>query len=195
MSEKTAAVTTYTTEIKGVTLSLTTHPQVFSPRRVDAGTLAMLQCADIRPQDKVLDLGCGCGVVGIYAAKIVGESQAFLIDNDPTAIAVATRNAVANHLPNLSITLSDGFRAFRETGFTRILCNPPYHTDFSVAKHFILKGFNRLQIGGEMWFVTKRNKWYRNKLSTVFGNVDVNTVASYYVFCAQKKRASYARRV
>jgi len=48
----------------------------------------------------------------------------------------------------------------RATGFTKILCNPPYHTDFSVAKHFIEKGFNRLAIGGAMWMVTKAFEGY-----------------------------------
>lgn len=35
----------------------------------------MLACTMISPGDKVLDLGCGYGVVGIYAAKLpsVGE--------------------------------------------------------------------------------------------------------------------------
>lgn len=180
--------------IKGIPLTLQTHPALFSPRRIDAGTLAMLQCVDLRPEDKVLDLGCGCGVVGLYAAKLLGEDRAVLLDNDPTAVEVARRNAVANDLPGLLVVQSDGFRSLTETGFTRILCNPPYHTDFSVARHFILKGFNRLVIGGEFWFVTKRDKWYRNKLRAVFGGVECRDVDSYFVFRAEKRRDTYAQK-
>ena len=154
----------------------------------------MLSCVELADGDKLLDLGCGCGVVGIYAAKILGPEHVFLIDTDPTAVAVSKANAVRNEVPELSVSLSDGFRDFHEAGFTRILSNPPYHSDFSVAKHFILKGFNRLAIGGEMWFVTKRDKWYRKKLQSVFGNGKSQLVNGYFVTSATKTQASYARR-
>ena len=184
----------FQTTIQETALSFETHPKLFSPRRADAGTLAMLKTAELRPGDKVLDLGCGYGVVGIYAAKILEDSSVWMLDSNPTAIQCAHRNAVLNNVPDVSISLSDGFREFRETGFTRILCNPPYHTDFSVAKHFIQKGFNRLTIGGEFWFVTKRDKWYRNKLRAIFGFVDCRIVDSYFVLRAIKKQPSFASR-
>ena len=184
----------YQATVKGIDLNLVTHPDLFSPRRIDAGTLTMLDCVDFVSGDRVLDLGCGCGVVGITAAKIIGEENVFLFDVDAMAVQISKRNAEANALPDLSVTQSDGFRDFRETGFTKILCNPPYHTDFSVARHFILKGFDRLKIGGEMWFVTKRDKWYRNKFAAVFGGVHVIERNSYYVITAEKRRDSYARK-
>lgn len=56
---------------------LETDATLFSPRRVDAGTLAMLSCVELADGDKLLDLGCGCGVVGIYAAKILGPEHVF----------------------------------------------------------------------------------------------------------------------
>ena len=182
------------TEIKGVRLALATHPDLFSPRRIDAGTRSMLECVDFQAEDKVLDLGCGYGVVGILAAKLIGEDRVFLTDTNPTAVEVATKNAAANDVPRLSITQSDGFADFREIGFTKILCNPPYHTDFAVARQFILKGFNRMVIGGTMHFVTKRDKWYRNKMRAVFGGVTVKELNSYYVISAEKRRDSYAKK-
>ena len=180
-------------DINGVCFELESHPDLFSPRRIDAGTLAMLSCVEFAENDKVLDLGCGYGVVGIYAAKILSEAGVFLLDSEPVAIETATKNANANNFSDLSITQSDGFRDFHETGFTKILCNPPYHADFSVAKRFILKGFNRLEIGGEMWFVTKRDKWYRNKFRSVFGTVQSQLIDGYFVISAHKTSASYAR--
>lgn len=182
----------FQTTIHGTALSFETHPKLFSPRQADAGTLAMLKTAELQPRDKVLDLGCGYGVVGIYAAKQLEDSSVWMLDSNPTAVQFAHRNAVLNDVAGVSISLSDGFREFRETGFTKILCNPPYHTDFSVAKHFIQKGFNRLTIGGEFWFVTKRDKWYRNKLRAIFGFVDCRTVDSYFVLRAIKKQQNFA---
>ena len=179
--------------VNDIQFELVTHEGLFSPRRVDAGTQAMLECVELNEGDRVLDLGCGYGVVGVYAAHVIGEANVFMIDSDATAVEVARANAVANGFENLSVSQSDGFRDFHETGFTKILSNPPYHADFAVPKHFILKGFNRLEIGGQMWFVTKREKWYRNKLQSVFGNAKTEKRDGYFVMHATKTQANYAR--
>ena len=62
----------YIADIGGVTLSSETAEGIFSPPGADRGTIEMLKEAQISPGDCVLDLGCGCGIVGIYAAKIAG---------------------------------------------------------------------------------------------------------------------------
>jgi 16S rRNA (guanine1207-N2)-methyltransferase len=177
----------------GFDLRLETDPRLFAPRAVDAGTLAMLSCVRFEPGDKVLDLGCGYGVVGVVAAKTIGADNVWLLDKDPLAVEIATRNLAANGVAGAHVAVSDGFRDFRETGFTKIVSNPPYHTDFSTPKHFIEKGFNRLAIGGRMFVVTKRDTWYRNKLKSIFGGSRVHTVGGYFVFEAEKRSASYAR--
>jgi len=182
-------------EIKGVRLSLETAPGLFSPRKADAGTLAMLSRVDFAPGQRVLDLGCGYGVVGLVAAKLAGAGGVFLVDTDPQAVAVARRNAAANGLEGLCIERSDGFNQFRETGFDLILCNPPYQADFAVPKHFIEKGFNRLKLGGRLFMVTKRELWYRNKLTAIFGRVTVRHVDGYSVFEAIRRSQSYANKM
>ncbi len=176
-----------------VTLRLQTEPSLFSPQRADAGTLAMLSLIRFETQDKVLDLGCGYGLVGILAAHHLPAERVVMLDNDPTAVAIARRNADANGVPQVTVALSDGVRDTRETGFTKIISNPPYHVDFAVPKHFIEKGFNRLMLGGTMWMVTRRRDWYRNKLGAIFGGSRVHEIDGYYVFEATKLRSTYAR--
>lgn len=151
------------TTIDGVDLRFETAPGLFSPDGVDAGTLAMLSCVTFSPADKVLDLGCGYGVVGVVAALTADPRNVWLTDIDPAAVAVAARNLKTNDVAGATAVVSDGFAALTETGFTKILSNPPYHVDFSVPKTFIEKGFNRLAIGGSLFMVTKRDAWYRNK--------------------------------
>lgn len=176
-----------------VTVQLQTEPGLFSPQRADAGTLAMLSLITFDAHDKILDLGCGYGLVGIVAAHHVPPGRVIMVDNDPRAVAAARRNADANGVPGVTVALSDGFKDTQETGFTKIVSNPPYHVDFSVPKHFIEKGFNRLVPGGTMWMVTRRLDWYRNKLGAIFGGCRVHEVDGYYVFEATKRRSSYAR--
>ena len=181
-------------EIRGHRLELETRPGLFSPERADRGTLAMLSCAHFEPGMRVMDLGCGCGLVGILAALECGEANVVLSDIDPAAVETALRNAARNGVPGVRAMVSDGFSAIEETGFDLILSNPPYQSDFSVAKSFIEKGFNRLKLGGAMLMVTKRREWYRNKMIAIFGGVKIHEIDGYFVFEAQKRDSRYANR-
>jgi len=178
--------------IMGQELLLETQPGLFSPEHIDYGTQAMLSAIEFQPGMRVLDLGCGCGVVGIFAAKKCGAENVVLVDVDEDAVKTARENAAANGVEDVLCVCSDGFRQLDETGFDLILSNPPYQTDFAVAKHFIEKGFNRLKLGGRMVMVTKRLDWYRNKLKAVFGGVRVREIDGYFVFEAEKRSLRYA---
>lgn len=173
--------------IKDVDMVFETVPSVFSPHSIDTGTLAMLSVVDFLPHDKVLDLGCGYGVVGILAGKLIGEENVIMCDVSEQAIESAAMNLRLNNVPEISIRLSDGYKNVAETDFTLILSNPPYHADFSVPKHFIEVGFKKLVLGGKLVMVTKRLDWYKNKLTSVFGGVKIHEINGYYVFVAEKR--------
>lgn len=143
---------------------------------------------------RIMDLGCGCGIVGIVAAKIAGEENVFMSDADPMAVEIARRNAERNGVGGIEVCLSDGFKSVTASGFDLILSNPPYQTDFSVAKGFIEKGFNRLKIGGRLYMVTKRRDWYKNKIISVFGGVEIRETDGYFVFIAERRSMKYANR-
>ncbi len=175
------------TKIKDVDMVFETAPSIFSPNSIDNGTLAMLSVIDFLPCDKVLDLGCGYGIVGILAGKLIGEENVIMCDVSEQAIEYAAMNLRINNVPNIKIRLSDGYKNVEEKDFTLILTNPPYHADFSVPKHFIEGGFKKLVMGGKMIMVTKRLDWYKNKLTSVFGGVKVHEINGYYVFVAEKR--------
>ena len=182
------------TEIFGQRVLLETRPELFSPEHIDRGTLAMLSHVRIASGMRIMDLGCGCGVVGIVAAKIAGEENVFMSDADPMAVETARRNAERNGVGGVRLYVSDGFRDVDESGFDLILSNPPYQTDFSVAKGFIEKGFNRLKIGGRLYMVTKRREWYKNKMISVFGGVEIHETDGYFVFVSERRSLQYASR-
>jgi len=176
-----------TEQVQGIDLVLHTNEEVFSPGAVDKGTKAMLSFVKFGAEDKVLDLGCGCGIVGILAAKQIGADKVVLCDVSENAVLLSKQNAEANGVGSVTICRSDGLKEISETGFTLILSNPPYHADFAVAKGFIEDGFKKLSVGGKMVMVTKRLDWYRNKLSATFGGVTVKEKDGYYVFLAEKR--------
>ncbi len=182
------------TSINGVGIELKTADSLFSPRSVDGGTLAMLSVLSLKEDDKVLDLGCGYGVVGIYIAKVIGAQNVVMTDIDPLAVKLAKENAVLNGVGEIRVVQGDAYENIEDNDFTLILSNPPYHTDFSVPKRFIEKSFNRLRIGGKMYMVTKRKEWYKNKLVSIFGGVKIHTIDSYFVFEAEKRQYSYSKK-
>lgn len=182
----------FTESINGIEMKFETSRNVFSPDHIDKGTLAMLTSAQFEQKCKILDLGCGYGIVGIYAAKLIGAENVVMSDNNKHCIALAQRNAALNDVARVKIIHSDGFKDITDSSFTHILSNPPYHADFSVPKHFIEKGFNRLKIGGRFYMVTKRLDWYKNKFTAIFGGVKVTKIDDYFIFRAEKRGTRYA---
>lgn len=58
-----------------ITFKFETLPSLFSPNAIDKGTQAMLSQVDFCGEEKILDMGCGYGIVGILAASEVGEDK------------------------------------------------------------------------------------------------------------------------
>lgn len=173
--------------IKNIDLKFNSSDKLFSPRNVDIGTLYMIDEVNFENESKILDLGCGYGVVGILAAKIIGEDKVVMCDIDSEAVELSKHNAILNNVENINIIQSDGLKNIVDKDFSMILSNPPYHTDFSVAKHFIESGFYKLALNGKFIMVTKRLDWYKNKLSSVFGGVRVKEKNGYYIFISEKR--------
>ena len=153
----------------------------------------MLSQVEFREGQKVLDLGCGYGAVGVTAAKLVGAANVFMVDSDPEAVTYSRKNAQKNNVEAVHIIQSDGIETLTESEFDLILCNPPYHADFSVPRRFIEKGFNRLRIGGKLLLVTKRKEWYKNKLISIFGGVRIHDIHGYCLFEAEKRQRDYSK--
>ncbi len=166
--------------------------ELFCPERPDEGTLAMLSAVQLEKGQTLLDLGCGSGIVAIWAAGQLGGENVSMLDSDPLAVQTALENARRNGFGNIRAFLSDGFSEYPLAGLDWILSNPPYHKDFSVAKGFIEKGFNRLHLGGRMVMVVKREAWYRNKMTAIFGGVRILRSGDYSVLTAQKRTDRYA---
>ena len=173
--------------IKNIDLKFNSSDKLFSPRNVDIGTLYMIDEVNFENENKILDLGCGYGFVGILAAKIIGEDKVVMCDIDTEAVEMSKHNAVLNNVENINIIQSDGLKNIIDKDFSMILSNPPYHTDFSVTKHFIESGFYKLALNGKFIMVTKRLDWYKNKLSSVFGGVKVKEKNGYYIFISEKR--------
>lgn len=63
----------------------------------------------IAPGDKMLDVGCGSGILAICAAKL-GAGDCFACDIDPVSVRIANENAEINETPNVHAEVSDLLR-------------------------------------------------------------------------------------
>ena len=80
--------------------------------------------AEVRPDDKVLDMGCGSGIVALLAAQ--SSSHVVAVDINPAAVECARANAHRNSLQSrITCHRSDVFSAVRES-FDLVIFNPPY---------------------------------------------------------------------
>jgi ribosomal protein L11 methyltransferase len=87
--------------------------------------LALDRLARRRRLKRVLDLGCGAGILAIAAAKC-WPARVIAADNDPVAVAVAQANAADNGVAGVRCMISDGYgsAALRAAGpFDLILAN------------------------------------------------------------------------
>jgi protein-L-isoaspartate O-methyltransferase len=78
-------------EWKGRTGPFTVHltPEVFAP---SSTSVVLAQAMTIEPGEVVIDVGCGCGVLGFAAARL-GASRVYCTDIVPAAVQMAEVNA------------------------------------------------------------------------------------------------------
>lgn len=73
--------------------------------------IAKLRLDDVK-KDKILDMGCGSGILAIACAKIWQNSKIFAVDIDEEAVWVTRQNATDNFVDDIvSAEVSDGYRA------------------------------------------------------------------------------------
>ena len=90
----------------------------------------------------VLDMGCGTGVLGIFAKKC-GAEQVVAVDIDDKSVANTLENAQANHV-SLDVRLGD---TLPEGSYDLILAN--IHRNILLAQ---MPDYSRfLKKGGELW--------------------------------------------
>jgi release factor glutamine methyltransferase len=119
-----------------MSLEFEIHDGVFIPRPdtevlVEAAERWLRSCPVDEPL-RLLDLGCGSGVIGVSLAARVPNLEVWAIDASPEAVAATRANAHGNQVGDrVNVHHGDAAVFLSETTdaperFTAIACNPPY---------------------------------------------------------------------
>jgi len=151
-------------------LFLGSAPGLFSADRLDRGTELLLeQLVAVEPGERLLDLGCGIGPLGLAMLRRWPGSRAVLADADARAVNCARANAA--HLgvaDRCEVVWWDAGEPPPVTGCDRILLNPPFHrgktVDLSLARALFATAAASLRGGGIALIVANRALPYETEL-------------------------------
>ncbi|GAA2749353.1 methyltransferase [Kitasatospora cinereorecta] len=159
------------------------HAGVFCAERLDIGTRFLLEhLPERRDAARVVDLGCGNGVVGTAAALGNPAADLLFVDESFQAVASAEATFRENLGPDRAaeFRVGDGLAGVPDGCADLVLNNPPFHTHQATTDAVAWRMFTGarrvLRPGGELWVVGNRHLGYHVKLRRVFGNCE--TVAA-----------------
>lgn len=135
--------------------SLVSCAGAFAAGRLDVGAAALIAGMAVEPGVRVLDLGCGTGLVGLAALR--RGAEVLFSDVSARAVASTRRTLAANGYPHAEVHLACGAAACPAGAFDVVLANPPFHQghgiDFEVAQRFVAESARALRGGGRLYLV------------------------------------------
>lgn len=154
------------------------HAGVFCADRLDIGTRFFLRHLPEPGAGRVVDLGCGNGVVGTAVALADPSAEVLFVDESFQAVASAEATYKANGVPgHAEFRVGDGLAGVAPGSVDLVLNNPPFHshqaTTDATAWRMFTGARRSLRPGGELWVIGNRHLGYHVKLRRLFGNSEV----------------------
>ncbi|WP_399085606.1 methyltransferase [Streptomyces sp. BBFR2] len=160
--------------------TVTNHAGIFCADRLDIGTRFLLgHLPARRGGGRVVDLGCGNGVVGTALALADPEAETVFVDESFSAVAAARATFAANapEGARAEFTVGDALTGLPPGSVDLVVNNPPFHTHRATSDATARRMFGGaravLRPGGELWVVGNRHLGYHVRLKRLFGNCEV----------------------
>ena len=164
----------FTARVENATFQLSSLPGIFAYDKVDEGTQLLLQHLSVPQHSRVLDVGCGYGIIGLVAERR-GAMQVDMVDVNTLAIAAARENIRRNGSANTRALVSDGLHMIHEQ-YDLVVSNPPFHVgkavDYDIAHALIADSRRVLEPGGTLLIVANVFIRYEELMRSVYKKVD-----------------------
>ena len=153
------------------------HAGLFSRDRLDAGSRLLLENMAVGEQyQRIVDLGCGNGVLGLVAAVMNPASTLLFCDESHMAIASARINfqSAFTSAREAEFRVGNCLQGIEDDSRDLVLINPPFHLQHSIGDAIAWQMFKDarrvLAKGGELRIIGNRQLAYHIKLKRIFGN-------------------------
>lgn len=171
-------------------LTFTSDNGVFCKDKIDEGSTIFLETLASQPLgEKMLDVGCGYGVLGITLKKCFEQSQIDMIDVNPRAVELAQLNAKQNKC-DVHICISNLYEQVHDCDYTDVITNPPIRAGKSVIYTIFKEAYDHLQTDGHLWVVIRKQHGAlsaQKYIASVFGNCDIiHKEKGYFILKAKK---------
>ena len=174
-------------ELLGHKLTFLTDAGVFSKKMIDFGSQLLLKCLELEKGERVLDVGCGYGPLGITLVKAYGV-QATMVDINNRALDLARKNAERNQV-SATIFQSNIYEQV-EGKFDHVISNPPIRAGKQVVHEIIEKSKDFLEDDGDLTIVIQKKQGApsaKSKMEDVFGNCEIiKKDKGYYILSSVK---------
>lgn len=174
-------------------LLIETRPGTFSHGALDRGTRALAEWIEPRSATHVLDLGAGCGVLGLYIAKRLPTARVVLVDSNARAAACARRNAERNGLADRVEVLVrpdvEDVPVPERGGFSLCVTNPPYFSKGRIAGSFVRRAYGLLRRSGRLAIVVRAGAaadMHAKIVREVFGGAAIDERDGYGIVHASR---------
>ncbi|WJH36404.1 class I SAM-dependent methyltransferase [Paenibacillus sp. CC-CFT747] len=173
-------------KLRGRKFTFATDAGVFSKGGIDFGSRLLIETMEMGIDDKVLDIGCGYGPIGLSAATLSSKGQVVMLDINERAVELARENAKRNSLSNVRVVQSNILEAVAQETFDCILTNPPIRTGKETVHRIFEEAYHHLNPGGSLWVVIQKKQGSPSayaKLESLFGECEeVTKDKGYRIF-------------
>ncbi|AYV20970.1 16S rRNA (guanine(1207)-N(2))-methyltransferase RsmC [Vibrio mediterranei] len=174
----------YQVELNGLPITVKSLPGVFSHGEFDSGSQLLLNNLP-ELKGKVLDFGCGAGVIGAYMGLKYNDIELNMCDINAFAIESSKQTLLANNLEG-QVFASDVYSDVTP-GLDFIISNPPFHagldTSYSATETLLSDAPNYMNSKGQLMIVANSFLKYPPIIEQQFGHchtVDKNRKFAIY---------------
>jgi 16S rRNA G1207 methylase RsmC len=149
---------------------------IFSAREIDRASKLLIEKADLPKSGKILDLGCGYGLIGVVAAKLCKDCFVILTDINKRAVKVANDNLKSNRIKNAEVRQGNVYEPVSDEKFDAILLNPPMAAGRKIVAQMIAEAPNYLNKNGSLQIVARKNKggeFLFKEMDKIFGKTEM----------------------